>query len=205
MAALLPAAAAAAIPPADAISPADAPSAAPALSPAAPPSAAASAAPAASNVLDERNQRFEPVWSANGIVAAEQRQAMAVGAAVMHQGGNAVDAAVATAFAHSVTLPYAGNLGGGGFLLLWLPGVGGGVAAEQVLPMSECLTASHHLQVDVLLTPKDLGDSAALAIGIHHPQAHQPDEGSASTSGSKRRDQLKGTSKNKRFPVFLRT
>ncbi|MFN9693702.1 MAG: gamma-glutamyltransferase, partial [Synechococcaceae cyanobacterium] len=93
MAALLPAAAAAAIPSADAISP----PAAPATPPAAAPSAAASAAPAASNVLGERSQRFEPVWSAKGIVAAEQRQAMAVGAAVLRQGGNAVDAAVATA------------------------------------------------------------------------------------------------------------
>jgi len=138
-------------------------------------------------VLDERNQRFEPVWSANGIVAAEQRQAMAVGAAVLRQGGNTVDTAVATAFAQAVTLPYAGNLGGGGFLLLWLPGVGGGVAIEQVLPMCECLAAPHHLQVDVLLFPKDLGDSAVVAIGIHHPQAHQPDQG----SGNKRRDQLR--------------
>ena len=73
-------------------------------------------------MLAERSQRFEPVWSAKGIVAAEQRQAMAVGAAVLRQGGNAVDAAMATAFAQAVTLPYAGNLGGGGFLLLWLPG-----------------------------------------------------------------------------------
>ncbi len=55
-------------------------------------------------------------------MAAEQREAMAVGAAVLRQEGNAVDAAVATAYAQAVTLPFAGNLGGGGFLLLWLPG-----------------------------------------------------------------------------------
>ena len=77
---------------------------------------------AAANVLAERQQRFQPVWSAGGIVAAEQREAMAAGAAVLRRGGNAVDAAVAIAFAQAVTLPYAGNLGGGGFLLLWLPG-----------------------------------------------------------------------------------
>jgi gamma-glutamyltranspeptidase/glutathione hydrolase len=78
--------------------------------------------PAVANVLAERGERFRPVWSAGGMVAAEQREAMAVGAAVLRRGGNAVDAAVATAFAQAVTLPYAGNLGGGGFLLLWLPG-----------------------------------------------------------------------------------
>lgn len=81
------------------------------------------AAPAqADNVLQERGQRFQGVWSAGGVVAAEERRAAAVGAAVLRQGGNAVDAAVATAFALAVTLPQAGNLGGGGFLLLWLPG-----------------------------------------------------------------------------------
>lgn len=80
------------------------------------------AAPVPANVLAERRQRVEPVWSAAGMVAAEDGEAMAVGAAVLRQGGNAVDGAVATAFAQAVTLPYAGNLGGGGFLLLWLPG-----------------------------------------------------------------------------------
>jgi gamma-glutamyltranspeptidase/glutathione hydrolase len=94
--------------------------AAPAFSSSAAP--AAPVAPTAANVLAERRQRVEPVWSSAGMVAAEQREAMAVGVAVLRQGGNAVDGAVATAFAQAVTLPYAGNLGGGGFLLLWLPG-----------------------------------------------------------------------------------
>ena len=86
------------------------------------PALASPAPPSVGTVLAERRQRVEPVWSAAGIVAAEQGEAMAVGAAVLRQGGNAVDGAVATAFAQAVTLPYAGNLGGGGFLLLWLPG-----------------------------------------------------------------------------------
>ena len=53
-----------------------------------------------------------------GMVVAQERLAAEAGAQVLREGGTAVDAAVATAFALAVTHPIAGNLGGGGFLLV---------------------------------------------------------------------------------------
>jgi gamma-glutamyltranspeptidase/glutathione hydrolase len=59
-----------------------------------------------------------PVRATRGMVVAQDAIAARVGANALEDGGNAVDAAVATAFALAVTHPTAGNVGGGGFLLL---------------------------------------------------------------------------------------
>ena len=65
------------------------------------------------------NDVHHPVYGQSGMVAAQHLIAAEVGAAVLEQGGNAVDAAIATGFALAVTLPRAGNIGGGGFMLIY--------------------------------------------------------------------------------------
>ena len=79
------------------------------------------AAPAAlaqqSPIYAERDL-IHPVYGQNGMVATQEAEASRIGLEVLQNGGNAVDAAATVAFALAVTLPSAGNLGGGGFMLV---------------------------------------------------------------------------------------
>src|SRR5699024_9599241 len=59
-----------------------------------------------------------PIHSQHGMVASADAYATQVGLDILKQGGNAIDAAVAVGYALAVTYPQAGNLGGGGFMLI---------------------------------------------------------------------------------------
>ena len=72
----------------------------------------------AQSILGYEN-RYHPEYSTTGMVAAQNEMAAHVGAMALADGGNAVDAAVAVGFALAVTLPRAGNIGGGGFMLVY--------------------------------------------------------------------------------------
>ena len=65
-----------------------------------------------------RDSIVHPAVSNSGMVVSQQYLATEVGKTILDQGGNAIDASVAVAFALAVVLPRAGNIGGGGFLVL---------------------------------------------------------------------------------------
>lgn len=82
------------------------------------PAAAPAAPPQVQEAIYAENAIEHPVWAKNGMVASQEALASAIGRDILQQGGNAVDAAVAVGFALAVTLPRAGNIGGGGFMLI---------------------------------------------------------------------------------------
>lgn len=70
--------------------------------------------------LESGFARQLPVLGRHGMVVTQEARASQIGVNILKRGGNAVDAAVAVGFALAVTLPRAGNLGGGGFMVIHL-------------------------------------------------------------------------------------
>ncbi len=71
------------------------------------------------SAIYSKNAIHHPIQAKKGMVASQHAEATKVGLKILEDGGNAIDAAVAVGFALAVVLPRAGNLGGGGFMLVY--------------------------------------------------------------------------------------
>ena len=101
----------------------------------------------------------------HGMISSQDRQATRIGLDVLERGGNAVDAAVAVGFALAVTVPKAGNIGGGGFMLVHVAGRNENTAIDYRE------TAPAATAVDVFLGPDQQADPAksrdsGLGVGV---------------------------------------
>ncbi len=104
------------------------------------------------------------VRAENGMVVAQEKLAARVGADILRQGGNAVDAAVATGFAMAVTYPRAGNIGGGGFMVIHLADRNEDIAIDYRETAPQAATRDMFLSAEGKPDP-DKSRNSALAIG----------------------------------------
>jgi gamma-glutamyltranspeptidase / glutathione hydrolase len=101
----------------------------------------------------------------HGMVVSQEQQATRIGLDVLERGGNAVDAAVAVGFALAVSLPKAGNIGGGGFMLVHLAG------RDEAVAIDYRETAPAATRSDVFLGPEGQADprksrDTGLGVGV---------------------------------------
>jgi gamma-glutamyltranspeptidase / glutathione hydrolase len=106
----------------------------------------------------------QTVVATNGMVVAQEAIAARVGAEILQKGGNAIDAAVATGFAMAVTYPRAGNIGGGGFMIIHLAN-GEDTAIDYRETAPAAINAKSFLDAAGNADPQKSRDSA-LAIGV---------------------------------------
>ena len=125
----------------------------------------AAQAPALIDAAPASSARIEPVAAAHGMVVAQEGRAARIGVEVLEQGGNAVDAAVATGFALAVTYPRAGNIGGGGYMLIHLAGSKTDTAIDYRETAPAATTREIFLDERGEADPNKSQDSA-LAIGV---------------------------------------
>src|SRR5882724_11164834 len=101
----------------------------------------------------------------HGMVVAQEKLAAQIGADILRQGGNAVDAAVATGFALAVTYPRAGNIGGGGFMVIHSAERSEDIAIDYRETAPAAITRDIFLGPDGKPDPAKSRDSA-LGIGV---------------------------------------
>jgi gamma-glutamyltranspeptidase / glutathione hydrolase len=101
----------------------------------------------------------------HGLVVAQEKIAARIGADILRQGGNAIDAAVATGFAMAVTYPRAGNIGGGGFMVIHLAARNEDVAVDYRETAPAAATRDMFLGADGKPDNAKSRDSA-LGIGV---------------------------------------
>jgi gamma-glutamyltranspeptidase / glutathione hydrolase len=107
----------------------------------------------------------QPIAAEHGMVVAQEKLAAQVGADFLRKGGNAVDAAVATGFALAVTYPRAGNIGGGGFMVIHSAERGQDIAIDYRETAPGAMTRDIFLGPDGKPDPTRSRDSA-LGIGV---------------------------------------
>ncbi|MBN9584084.1 MAG: gamma-glutamyltransferase [Afipia sp. 62-7] len=108
---------------------------------------------------------MRPVAAKHGMVVAQEKIAAQIGRDVLARGGNAVDAAVATGFAMAVTYPRAGNLGGGGFMMIHLANSSENIAVDYRESAPAAATRDMFLGEDGKPDAKKSRDQA-LGIGV---------------------------------------
>ena len=106
-----------------------------------------------------------PVWAKNGMVATQEALASDIGLKILKDGGNAVDAAVAVGFALAVTLPRAGNIGGGGFMMVYDAKQGKTVALDYREKAPSSAARDMYLDSDGNAV-SDLSRYHGLAVGV---------------------------------------
>jgi gamma-glutamyltranspeptidase/glutathione hydrolase len=109
--------------------------------------------------------RIHPVWAQHGMVASQEALATRIGVDILRRGGNAVDAAVAVGFALAVTLPRAGNLGGGGFMVIHDARTGRDVAIDYRELAPKAATRDQYLDASGNPDP-NLSRYHGLAVGV---------------------------------------
>jgi gamma-glutamyltranspeptidase / glutathione hydrolase len=108
--------------------------------------------------------KAQAVSAPNGMVVAQEALAARIGTDILKNGGNAVDAAVAVGFALAVTYPRAGNIGGGGFMLIHRAG-GDDIAIDYRETAPRGITETSFLDANGNADPQKSRNSA-LAIGV---------------------------------------